>query len=67
VPGVHIARIDYDFGTLAVMKKRRDEARRFFAQARAAESQSADSCCSGSTPRWRTLASSLFWSKLQVH
>lgn len=42
MPGVHIARIDYDFGTLAVMKKRRDEARRFFAQARAAESQSAD-------------------------
>jgi class 3 adenylate cyclase len=40
--GVHIARINYDLGVLATMKNRRDEARRFFAQARAgAESQSA--------------------------
>jgi hypothetical protein len=41
--GAHIARINYDLGVLAAMRKRRDEARRFFAQARVgAESQSAD-------------------------
>ena len=41
--GVHIARINYDLGVLAAMKKRRVEARRYFSQARAgAESQGAD-------------------------
>jgi hypothetical protein len=41
--GVHIARINYDLGVLAAIRKRRDEARRYFALARAgAESQAAD-------------------------
>ena len=41
--GIHIARINYDLGVLAAIGKRRDEGRRYFAQARTgAESQSAD-------------------------
>jgi tetratricopeptide (TPR) repeat protein len=41
--GIHIARINYDLGALAAIRKRRDEARRYFVQARtSAESQSAD-------------------------
>lgn len=41
--GVHIARINYDLGVLAAISKRREEARRHFAQARAgAENQGAN-------------------------
>ncbi len=41
--GVHIARINFDLGVLSALKKKRDEARSYFAKARVgAESQGAD-------------------------